>query len=431
MRQCMGRMKRMSSIKKQLWRCLGLIFLIWCGMGIEANAESAQHRYESAFESAYSILDSGGWVTRTGTSGKRHCTLNRQNYYGVNEYFYLDFEVDCGTKVVEGSETYLLEAAIQIDGVWWELFVDYLDGGYYYFEYELYPESLENGNYIIQLSLFKTNNVTDTAVLDEDQCTLTITDSVEHKVTFNYCGGSGKQSSKTVSWGERYSTLPVGTKEGYSFAGWYTKKKGGKEIDEDSRVTTWGNHTLYAHWMKPTLKQTIYVDSSSFTKTYVKNGSFNLDAYAMGTLSYTSSNKNVVTVSSKGKVKMKGYGTAKIKITAAGIWEYKKATRTITVTIAPAKMTLSSVTSPSSKTMVIKWKSDTKASGYQIQVSTSEMFTSGTTTSNSTSNVKNKKATLKNMTKNKTYYVRIRAYKKINGKKVYGAWSTVKSVTIK
>ncbi|MCD7746701.1 MAG: InlB B-repeat-containing protein [Lachnospiraceae bacterium] len=429
MRQCIGCIKGMARIQKKIWWYLGLIILIWYGMGMSANADSAQSRYKSAT----SILDEGGdWVTEDDTSGKQSCAFNKQNYYTVNghRYLNLDFVVDCGTGVVEDSDAYLIEAAIQIDGVWRELFVEWLDGGICSYEAELYPKSLEEGDYKIKISLFKANKVTDAAVLAEDQCTLTVTDSIEEKVTFNYCGGSGKTSSRIVSWGDTYSALPTGTKKGYNFAGWYTKKKGGKQVYEDSEVTTWGNHTLYAHWVKPTLSQTIYVDSSSFTKTYVKNGSFNLGASAFGPLSYTSSNKNVVTVSSKGKVKMKGYGTAKIKITAAGWSDYKKATKTITVTIAPAKMTLSSVTSPSSKTMVIKWKSDTKASGYQIQVSTSEMFTSGTTTSNSTSNVKNKKATLKNMTKNKTYYVRIRAYKKINGKKVYGSWSAVKSVTV-
>ena len=39
--------------------------------------------------------------------------------------------------------------------------------------------------------------------------------------------------------------------------------------------------------------------------------------------------------------------------------------------------------------------------------------------------------TLKGLTKKKTYYVRIRATKKIAGKTYYGAWSTVKKTKTK
>ena len=37
---------------------------------------------------------------------------------------------------------------------------------------------------------------------------------------------------------------------------------------------------------------------------------------------------------------------------------------------------------------------------------------------------------IKKLSKNKTYYVKIRGYKKINKRKVYGAWSKRKSVKI-
>lgn len=37
----------------------------------------------------------------------------------------------------------------------------------------------------------------------------------------------------------------------------------------------------------------------------------------------------------------------------------------------------------------------------------------------------------KNFTKGKKYYVKVRAYKNVNGKKVYGKWSNVKSVKCK
>ena len=36
--------------------------------------------------------------------------------------------------------------------------------------------------------------------------------------------------------------------------------------------------------------------------------------------------------------------------------------------------------------------------------------------------------TLKKMQKKKTYYIRVRAYTQISGKKIYGKWSPVKKV---
>ena len=35
------------------------------------------------------------------------------------------------------------------------------------------------------------------------------------------------------------------------------------------------------------------------------------------------------------------------------------------------------------------------------------------------------------LTSKKTYYFKVRAYKTVDGKKIYSAWSTVKSIKIK
>ena len=39
--------------------------------------------------------------------------------------------------------------------------------------------------------------------------------------------------------------------------------------------------------------------------------------------------------------------------------------------------------------------------------------------------------TIRGLEKGKTYYVRVRAYKKVSGKKLYGKWSKVKKIRIK
>ena len=42
-----------------------------------------------------------------------------------------------------------------------------------------------------------------------------------------------------------------------------------------------------------------------------------------------------------------------------------------------------------------------------------------------------KKTTIKKLTKGKKYFVRVRTYKTVNGKKIYSDWSKVKSVKVK
>ena len=41
------------------------------------------------------------------------------------------------------------------------------------------------------------------------------------------------------------------------------------------------------------------------------------------------------------------------------------------------------------------------------------------------------KTTIKKLTKGKKYYVRVRTYKTVDGKKIYSGWSTVKNVKVK
>lgn len=81
------------------------------------------------------------------------------------------------------------------------------------------------------------------------------------------------------------------------------------------------------------------------------------------------------------------------------------------------------------KKLKITWKKNAKASGYQIQYSTSKKFKKATKL-----NVKKASktsATIKKLKAGKKYYVRIRAYKTVNGKKKYSAWSAVKSAKVK
>ena len=72
----------------------------------------------------------------------------------------------------------------------------------------------------------------------------------------------------------------------------------------------------------------------------------------------------------------------------------------------------------------------TGVDGYQIQVATDKNFKKNKKTVTVAKQNASKK-TVKKLKKNKKYYVRVRSYKIVNGKKVYGKWSKVKSVKTK
>ena len=93
------------------------------------------------------------------------------------------------------------------------------------------------------------------------------------------------------------------------------------------------------------------------------------------------------------------------------------------------KPSLSSVAAQS-KGFKASWKSVNRIDGYQIQYSTSSSFKSGNKTV-TVSGYKSTSKIVKSLTAKKKYYVRIRAYKTINSKKQYSAWSSKKTVTTK
>ena len=105
-----------------------------------------------------------------------------------------------------------------------------------------------------------------------------------------------------------------------------------------------------------------------------------------------------------------------------------KPTKPAKVTVK--KTTLKSAKNAKGKKLVVKWKKNTAGNGYQIQYSISKKFAKGNKTKTISKN-KTTSYTIKKLKKKKTYYVRIRTYKKVSGKTYYSGWSSVKKVKIK
>lgn len=82
----------------------------------------------------------------------------------------------------------------------------------------------------------------------------------------------------------------------------------------------------------------------------------------------------------------------------------------------------------------LKWKKDTTVTGYQCQLSTGSKFVTNKTYKTYQKNYKKNEALpakIEDLESGKKYYIRIRAYKTVNGTKYYGTWSSVKSMQVK
>ena len=127
-------------------------------------------------------------------------------------------------------------------------------------------------------------------------------------------------------------------------------------------------------------------------------------------------------------------------------------TTTTTTTTAPANNNTTTTTTSTSQTAVAKikapkktsikkvngakkaisvtWKKVSGVKGYQVQVATDKKFKKNKKTV-TIKKQKTTKTTVKKLKAKKKYYVRVRTYKTVNGKKVYSSWSKVKSVKAK
>ena len=101
-----------------------------------------------------------------------------------------------------------------------------------------------------------------------------------------------------------------------------------------------------------------------------------------------------------------------------------------TAVVSTPKATKISKTIAKKKSITLKWKAVKNVKGYEIQVATDKKFKKN----KKTISVNKQKATIyivKKLKAKKTYNVRIRTYKIVDGNKVYSAWSKTKRVKTK
>ncbi len=119
-------------------------------------------------------------------------------------------------------------------------------------------------------------------------------------------------------------------------------------------------------------------------------------------------------------------GTAKITVTGIGCY---KGTLTRTFKIVPAQPKISVVRSAETGKIQVKWEKQS-CGGYEIAFSRNNNFSTVAKRVTVTGNSGISK-TVSGFTSGKTYYIKMRAYKTVNGQKYYSAYSQKFSITVK
>ena len=160
---------------------------------------------------------------------------------------------------------------------------------------------------------------------------------------------------------------------------------------------------------KVSLSTTSYTYTGSVKKpsVVVKDSKGKTISSKYYTVTYASGRKNV--------------GTYKVTVKFKGNYS---GTKTLTFKINPAKTTVSKLTGAKKSLKVTVSKKSTQVTGYQIQYSTGKSFKSYKT--KWLTSYKKTSTTLSGLSAKKTYYVRVRTYKKVGGVTYYSGWSTIK-----
>ena len=169
------------------------------------------------------------------------------------------------------------------------------------------------------------------------------------------------------------------------------------------------------------------VVASSFNK-YFDDKSFNLGAKAKTKLNYKSSNKKVVTVSSNGKVTIKGIGKATITLSAVATSKYKSAIKKVTVNIKlkPINSKSVKIQKINNSTVKLSWSKVNSVNGYSVKIVSSASGRKNT----AEAVLKKTSVKLVNVKKGQKLEILIRTYKKVGNKNYYSSWIK-ETITIK
>ena len=199
--------------------------------------------------------------------------------------------------------------------------------------------------------------------------------------------------------------------------------------------------STYALYTVKGLAQTMIIDKTSF-KVYEDSDIFKINAKVTGdgTITYTSMNPAVATVSYTGVVTVHKVGRAVIKVQTTNNVKYDPVEDDVYVKVYPDKAKISKKpwTDGKKGQMKVRWEYQDGVTKYQVRYATTSSFKSYKTKTVAAhgKDLSTQSTTIKNLSSNKTYYFKVRAVYETyneNGTKItyYGTWSNWRSAKTK
>ncbi|CCX58483.1 putative uncharacterized protein [Blautia hydrogenotrophica CAG:147] len=253
-------------------------------------------------------------------------------------------------------------------------------------------------------------------------------------------GGTNNSENTPGYTGPWTVTLKDPTRAGYKFDGWYTDAKYKNRITKIQKGSA-KDYTLYAKWTKVTapgrptikslentangtMKQTLskkVTGADGYEVVYSTNSSMS-DAVSIHT-AYSYKTITGLTTGETYYVKVRAYTEDS---TGDKIYGSYSTAKKVTLTI-PAKPVISQITTKDNKSLTVSLKEKAEgAYGYQIVVATNTKFTTGKKTVNTTATTKS----ITGLQAGKTYYIKVRAMSKVNGKNTFGSYTTMRSIKL-
>lgn len=260
---------------------------------------------------------------------------------------------------------------------------------------------------------------------------------VTYKLIFDARGGKVSPASMTVTVGSVYGSLPVPTRSGYNFKGWFTTVSGGAQIKAGQVCSLKANTTIYAQWTKMTLKKP--GKPTGLKASQNKSGSIRISwrkaSNATGYMVYrynsnskkwskikTTKDTSFVNTGLKSgtdyKYRVKAYSQlGKEK-------KYSSYSTIIKTSTAPAKPRLIQAKKAGKGIVSLKWNKKSGTDGFVIYMKTND----GAYKKAASKSAKTLSYTKSGLKKGRSYRFRIRAYHKVGHKKIYSSYSNSKKV---
>ena len=248
-----------------------------------------------------------------------------------------------------------------------------------------------------------------------------------YKVNFDAQEGTVSQKDKIVTYNETYGVLPAPLKPGYTFGGWYTKAGGaGKLITSSSIVDITSDITLYAKWAiyasaPPASVSAATAGYNSILITW--NAVPGVSGYQVSRATSFGGAYSLIKTTASLSCVNTSLSTGKPYYYKVRTYRYVGGNKVYGdySNIVSASPKLSSVTSATAvayypTSIKVSWSAVPGRTKYEVWRSTSA--TSGFALLKSTGSTSYKDTTC---TPFVTYYYQIRAYRTVNGHKVYSA----------